>query len=246
MLAAYFAVLVPSARLSTAEQPQQTPEQHSPSDTAVADQALKEKLRTILTERAQNYQRGVRQEEVEGLTAFANRHPNTKASLRAQFLIGNAYLNEGRPDEVAKGKPYFEALVQQYPHTVEAALAKVQLDLLALRSIKDPALRQQQVAAIQTAISDALPYARQLDDDKSDLVALFKERTLGNPKDQFTPRLKLDLAALQQIEGDPGAAKATLKRIIEEHPASTWSEKAALRLKSIEREEQEAARTGGR
>jgi TolA-binding protein len=245
MLAAYFAVLVPSARLATAEQPQQTPEQRSPPDTAVADQALQEKLRTILAERAQNYQRGVRQEEVEGLTAFANQHPNTKASLRAQFLIGNAYLNEGRPEEVTKGKPYFEALVQKHSHTVEAALAKVQLDLLALRSIKDPALRQQQVAAVQAAIKDALPYTRQLDDDKSDLAALFKERTLGNPKDQFTPRLKLDLAAIQHTEGNAGEAKATLKRIIEEHPASTWSEKAARRLKSMEREEQEAARTQG-
>lgn len=246
MLAACVAVLVLSARLSTAEQPQQTPKQDSAADTAVVDNALKEKLRTILANRAQNYQRGVRQGEIEALTAFTNQHANTKVALRAQFLIGNAYLNEGRPDEVAKGKPYFETLVQEHPHTVEAALARVQLDLLALRSTKDPALRPQQVVAVQTAISDALPYTRQLDEDESDLAALFKERTMGSPKEQFTPRLKLDLAALQQMEGNPADAKATLKRIIEEYPASIWSQKAARRLKSIEREEQEAARTGGR
>ncbi len=167
-------------------------------------------------------------------------------ALACRLRRGNAYLNEGRPDEVAKGKPCFEALVQEHPHTVESALARVQLDLLALRSTKDPTLRRQQVVAVQAAIADALPYTRQLDEDKSDLVALFKERTMGSPKEQFTPRLKLDLAALQQMEGEPAEAKAALKRIIEEYPASIWSEKATRRLKSIEREEQEAARTGGR
>jgi TolA-binding protein len=246
LLAASFAVLVPSARLSMADEPQKTPKQNAAADTTVADHALKEQLRTILADRAQNSQRGVRQAEVEALTTFTNQHANTKAALRAQFLVGNAYLNEGRPDEVAKGKPYFDALVQEHPHTVEAALARVQLALLALRSTKDPALRRQQVVAVQAAIGDALPYTRQLDEDKSELVALFKERTIGSPKDQFTPRLKLDLAGLQQMDGDPAEAKVTLKGIIEEYPASIWSEKATRRLKSIEREEQEAARTGGR
>lgn len=210
-----------------------------------ADEALRLQLLTILEGRRQ-HQRGVRSSEIDALSAFVRSHPTTYAALRAKFLIGNAYLNEGLSSEVERGKPYFEEIIGYHPETLEAALARVQLRLLVLRDQTERQLREQQIADVRKAINDALPYTRELDKDTSDLSALFKRRTLGRDEDKFTPRLRLDLSALLQMEGNTDEARAELQAIIEEYPASLWSDKATRRLESMRREGHEAAaRTEG-
>ncbi len=243
------ATVLTASSVYAGNQPESEPSVPKIRDLQVSVQARKalaEELSSILAARRRHYQRGVRISEISALSAFVREHPTTREALRAKFLIGNAYLSEGRPSEVAQGKPYFEAIVTNHPETVEGSLAKVQLRLLTLRNQADAPSRQQHIAAVREAVNAALPYTRQLDQDASDLSSLFKQRALGSDTDKFTPRLYLDLSALFHMEGRTNEAKKALQRVIEEYPSSPWSEKASRRLKSIQREEQEsAARTEG-
>jgi len=227
-----------------------------------ASRALGELLPSLLTQRwavqkrvnvasslevAQRLLDDARRAELRCLAQFAGRFPASTEALRAKFLVGKVVLDAGYYTDAC---PCLQDVADLYPGTVESALARVallELDFRRLAKQNDraelgegPPIDRREARRVaerqKAALEEALPFAAQLDVDRSQGVKAYRRLLMGEwraaPEGLLAASVRQSIADNLEILGRYEEARGIYRSIMRDHPGTqtAWCAERSLEM----------------
>jgi len=181
---------------------------------------------------------------IADLVSFASSYPTSREALLAKYMVGHILFGGVFGHNTAESMECFQDIVDHYPKTREAVLAKLKLLSLKLRQA-DRQWRDEETgmnldrvrecqAALMEAYTSSLGVAKEIDQDQSALGRQLKGFLLGNGKTPFAASIRYAIASLTSKMGKRQEARKLYEGLVREFPGTDLAQCAQRALAGMD------------